>query len=138
MTQARRFLVAVVLAAGLAFATGCAACPPGWAATTPSDGAYLYGVGQSGEVFVEADAVNIALTRAARAIADGLGLDVETRLSVVRVEERLFVEAWTAEGPTDALDGLELMELVECSDPLGDGRRVYVLLRLPAGAAGRK
>ena len=135
--RAVRAASALLLAGALALSAGCAACPPSWAATAPSDGAYHYGVGQSGEVFVEADALNIALTRAARSIADALGLDVETRLSVVLVEQELFVEAWTPRGPTDALDDLQLVDRAVCADPDG-GERIWVLLRLPAGgAAGR-
>jgi hypothetical protein len=104
---------------------GCAACPPAWVESPPVEPGFLHASGSAGDVFVDADATHLALTRAARVLADALGLDVESRLSVVRADERLFVEAVGADGPTDALDALELVDLVECE------HRVWVLVRLP-------
>ncbi len=122
----------VLLCAGVMPA--CTSCPPAWAGTTPEAVEWTYGVGEAGEVFVDADAVNVALTRAARSISAALGLDVERRLSVVLVEGKLFVEAYGPEGRVSVLDDLELVELTECDDARAEGRRVYVLLRLPADA----
>jgi hypothetical protein len=79
-------------------------------------------------VFVDADATSLALSRAARRLTDELGFTVERRLSVRHLDGRLFVEVADDEGLVDALEGLELVELVRC-----DGT-VYALLRLPAEA----
>jgi hypothetical protein len=105
--------------------TACATCPPGWAADVPEDNGWLHAAGSSGEVFVEADARNVALTRAARRIADVLDLDVERRLSVVFADGRLFVEAVGPDGPLHDLDELQLVDQAEC------GGTTWVLVRLP-------
>ena len=60
-------------------------------------------------------------------LAESLGLDVEAALSVRWLDDHLFIDAWLPDGPTDALDALELVQLVEC-----DGR-TWVLVRLPTG-----
>ena len=119
----RRALVAALLTAA------CTLCPPGWLEHSPTSPDWLYASGSSGKVFVEAKARDVALTRAARRIADALGLDVEERLSVVERDGRLFTEALGPDGPLDALDGLELVDEVEC-----DGV-THVLVRLPRPAA---
>jgi hypothetical protein len=124
----RALLWQAVVAAALAGAgAGCTACPPAWAERPPEDGEALYATGACGEVFVEADARNIALTRAARRLADRLGLDVESRLSVVCADGHLFVEALLPTGPTRALDGLQLVDEAVC------GTTTFVLVRLPRG-----
>ena len=116
------------LALACAAALGaCSACPPGWLAELPRDAGWTYAAGSAGPVFVDADSRNLALSRAARALAAALGIDTEQRVSVVLSDGRLFVELVGREGPTDALDDLELVELVECD---GD---THALVRLPAG-----
>jgi hypothetical protein len=82
-------------------------------------------VGSAGEVFVEADPLALALTRAARRVAERLGLGAERRLSVVFADGRLFVEAEDERGPLDALDALELVDQRRCDDG-----RTWVLVRL--------
>ncbi len=104
---------------------GCSACPPGWAEQLPDEDGFVYAVGSAGEVFVEADALALALTRAARCVADDLELDVERRLSVVSADGRLFVEAEGERGPLADLDALELVDLRRCDDG-----RTWVLVRL--------
>jgi hypothetical protein len=121
-----RRLPAVRLAL-LLFAAACGSCPPAWVASPPQATDALYASGTCGEVFVDADARNIALTRAARRLADRLGLDVEARLSVVFLDGRLFVEALTPAGPTAALDGLQLVDEAVCEGT------TCVLVRLPHG-----
>jgi len=103
----------------------CATCPPDWVGRVPDDAGWLHAIGESGEVFVEADARNLALTRAARRLADALELDVERRLSVVFAGGRLFVEALGPDGPVHQLDAIELVEQAECEG------RTWVLLRIP-------
>lgn len=121
---ARLLVLAFGLAAG-ASSAGCASCPPAWADSPPEAADALYASGTCGKVFVDADARQIALTRAARHLADRLGLDVEPRLAVVYADGRIFVEALTPAGPTDALDGLELADEAVCDDV------TFVLVRLP-------
>lgn len=116
------WLLLAVLAAG---AGGCGSCPPAWALRPPEDPAWLYAAGRGGEVFVDADARRVALVRAARVLADRLGLDVEARLSVFESGGRLWVEAVGAAGEVHALDALELVDEARCD---GD---VHVLVRLP-------
>jgi hypothetical protein len=116
----------VVLALALACAA-CESCPPAWASHPPERADALYASGACGKVFVDAAARDVALTRAARRIADLLGLDVERRLSVVSADGRLFVEALLPSGPTHALDGLELVDEAVCDDT------TFVLVRLPRG-----
>jgi hypothetical protein len=104
---------------------GCGSCPPAWSQRPPPDeGGWLYAAGRCGEVYVEAEARDVALTRAARVLADRLGLDVERRLSVVASGGRLFVEAVGSGGPLTELDGLQLADEALC-----DGV-VHVLVRL--------
>lgn len=103
----------------------CQSCPPSWAGSLSDEGAFIVSAGECGEVFVDADAETLALTRAARRLADHLGLDVERRLIVVLAGGRLQVEAVGAAGPTTSLSTLELVALVRC-----DGR-VYAQVRLP-------
>ncbi|MHC5210796.1 MAG: hypothetical protein ACYTG2_08775 [Planctomycetota bacterium] len=91
----------------------------------PDREGYLLASGSCGEVYVEAEARDVALTRAARRLADVLDLDVEGRLSVVWIDDRLYVELIGASGPSDALDALELVDEVRC-----DGV-THVLVRLP-------
>jgi hypothetical protein len=105
--------------------TACATCPPGWVGAVPDDAGWLHATGSSGEVFVETDARNVALTRAARQLADALDLDVERRLSVVFADGRLFVEAVGPGGPVHDLDDLQLVDQAEC------GGTTWVLVRLP-------
>jgi hypothetical protein len=119
------FRISIVCAALLSAA--CALCPPPWLEQPPVSEDWIYAAGSSGEVFVEAEARDVALTRAARRIADALGLDVEARLSVVERDGRLFAEAVGPLGPLPVFDGLELLEQVEC-----DGvTHVLVRLRRP-------
>jgi hypothetical protein len=113
-------VLAVLLAAG-----GCSACPPRWADALSVDDTHAWAAASCGEVFVEADDTRLALTRAARRLADHLGLDVERRLSVVLLDGSLYVEAVGSDGPVDGLDGLELVDQVTCSG------RTHVRLRLP-------
>lgn len=121
-----RGTVAILLSAMLLFGCGCRACPPEWAEHPPREDGFVYGAASAGEVFVEADALSLALTRAARVVADELGLDVEARLSVVSADGRLFVEAEDAHGPVDALDALQLVDVRRCDDG-----RTFALVRLP-------
>jgi len=114
-----------LLAAGCA--GGCSACPPAWAAQAPEEAGWLYAAGRCGEVFVEAEARHVALARAARVLADRLGLDVERRLSVVASGDTLHVEAVGAAGPHHGLDGLELVDEARCDGEL----HVLVRLRRP-------
>ena len=130
MKVTRRFADAwAASTAGLALllcvSTGCHGCPPTWYETLPSESGWLFAAGHCGEVFVDADSTTLALGRAARRLADELGLQVEQRLSVRQLDGRLFVEAADAGGLVDSLDSLELVDLVSC-----DGE-VYALLRLP-------
>ena len=112
-----RLLPALLLAA-------CATCPPKWVADVPFDTGWMYAAASSGEVFVEADELNVALTRAARRIADELELDVERRLSVVFADGRLFVEAVGPDGPVTDLDDLQIVDQASC------GSTTWVLVRL--------
>lgn len=109
----------------LALPAGCGSCPPAWADSLQVRDGDTLAAGSAGEVFVDADATSLALTRAARRLADHLALDVERRLSVLLIDGRLFVEAVGEGGVSDALDGLELVELRRC------GSRTHALLRLP-------
>ena len=122
--SSRAFVVA--LGAALLFGCGCSSCPPEWAEHPPSDAGFVYASGSAGEVFVEADGLSLALSRAARSVADALQLDLEERLSVVSADGRLFVEAEDARGPVHALDDLQLVDLRRCDDG-----RTFVLVRLP-------
>lgn len=120
-----RLPAVLLLLAAAGCAGGCGACPPDWSLRPPPDGSgWLYASGRCGEVFVDAEARDVALTRAARVLADRLGLDVERRLSVVASDGRLFVEALGPDGPLTALDGLQLADEAVC-----DGV-VHVLVRL--------
>ena len=125
--SASRAGLPALLGAILMSLAACAACPPGWVERPPQAADALYASGTCGDVFVEADARNIALTRAARRLADELGLNVEPRLSVIFADGRLFVEALTPAGPTSALDGLQLVAEAVCR------RTTCVLVRLPRG-----
>jgi hypothetical protein len=120
----RRRLAGLAGLAAVALA-GCSACPPAWVERPPESRAALYASGRCGDVYVDADARNVALTRAARRLAELLGLDIEPRLTVVHADGRLFVEALTPAGPTHALDGLELVDEAVCDDV------TFVLVRLP-------
>ncbi len=122
---ATRWLVLLLGLVLCVSSVGCASCPPAWVDSPPESDDALYASGSCGEVFVDADARQIALTRAARRLADRLGLDVEPRMAVVYADGRLFVEAVTPGGPTDALDGLQLVEQVVCDHV------TFVLVRLP-------
>jgi len=115
-------LPAMLLATLLA---ACSACPPTWAARPADRPGLLVAAGRAGAVFVEAEARSVALVRAARVLAERLGLDVETRLSVHESDGRLFVEAVGAGGPTSALDGLVLLDVETCGD------ETHVLVGLP-------
>jgi hypothetical protein len=117
-------LLATLLLAVAACSAGCHGGPPAWAGHPPEEPGYLYADGRCGEVFVDADARHLALTRAARVLADRLGLDVERRLSVVASDGRLFVEALGPDGPLHDLDGLELVDEAEVDGVL------WVLVRL--------
>jgi hypothetical protein len=124
--SARSTGAALLLCLGLALGLGaCSSCPPDWAEQVPEKAGWIYAAGTCGEVFVDGDAQHLALARAARRLADALGLDFEHRLSVRHIDGHLFVEAIGPAGPSDALEQLELVELVSC------GRRVHALLRLP-------
>ncbi len=120
----RLLLQGTLLAAGLT--TACTSCPPSWVAHTPSAPGWIYGAGQCAEVFVDADRTALALSRAARVLADDLGLALEQRLSVRYLDGQLFIEAVGEDGPVDALAGLELVHLTTCEET------VYALLRLPS------
>jgi hypothetical protein len=113
-----------LLPALLAAAAACGSCPPAWVGHPPQEAGWLYAEGRCGKVFVDADARRIALTRAARVVADELGLDVERRLSVTEADGKLWVEALGPEGPLHALDTLELVDEAEC-----EGTH-FVLVRL--------
>jgi len=106
-------------------AAACTLCPPSWLERPPVSDEWIYAAGSSGEVFVEAEARELALTRAARRLADALGLDVEERLSVVERDGQLFTEAVGPDGLLDVFDGLELVDEAEC------GGVRHVLVRLP-------
>ncbi len=124
---ARAPLAACIL---VTMAAGCRACPPGWVSDPPERQGWIHAAGSSGDVYVEADATALALTRAARAISERLGLDVERRLSVVYADGRLFVEAVGADGPSSALDRLEFLDSTRCDE------RTWVLVRLPLEEPG--
>ena len=126
--RALRRLPAALLLLAAGCTVGCGSCPPGWSLSPPPDASgWLYAAGRCGEVFVEAEARDVALTRAARVLADRLGLDVERRLSVMASDGRLFVEALGPDGPLHALDGLELADEARCDGVL----HVLVRLRRP-------
>jgi hypothetical protein len=91
----------------------------------PQQDGYLLASGSCGEVYIEADAREVALIRAARRLADVLGLDAEGRLSVTSHDGRLFVELVGSSGPSDGLDQLQLVDEVRC-----DGI-THVLVRIP-------
>ncbi len=103
----------------------CASCPPAWSEAPPERVGLLHAAAVSGDTFVDADAERVALIRAARQIADALGLDVERRLSVIHADGRLWVEALGPDGVIHDLDGLQLVSTASC-----DGR-TWVLVRLP-------
>jgi len=107
------------------FASCAASCPPHWLAELPDDEAYAYAAGSCGLLGLEIAPERVALTRAARALAERLGVDVSRQLSVTRVEGELVVEAYGDAGRSDALEGLELVSSARC------GERVHVLVRLP-------
>ena len=107
------------------FLAGCAQCPPVWASTLSDDETGWLAAGVAGTTFVDADAERLALTRAVRLLADRLGIDVETRLSVMHVNGELFVEARGEGGEIIDFSSLELVDLRECDD------HVHVLVRLP-------
>jgi len=117
--------LALPLLLGATGLLACSSCPPAWVEHLPQDPGWIYGAGTCGRVFVDVDATALALSRAARGIADALGLDVERRLSVRRLDGRLFVEAVGPQGPLADLDALQLVELVQCDET------VHALLRLP-------
>ena len=107
----------VVCLAVLALAlSGCRSCPPDWADRVELVDGYRYASASVGELSVEVDPADLALTRAARRLADALDLDVERRLSVVHSGEILFVEALGRAGPVYELDDLEFVELARCGD----------------------
>jgi len=114
-----------VVALSMCLLCACHTCPPGWADGVGTEDGRAWAAASAGEVFVDADATRLALTRAARRLAEHLGLDVQTRLSVLLADEQLFVEAVGTAGPIDGLDGLELMALLQC-----DGR-TYARVGLP-------
>jgi hypothetical protein len=118
----RRFVLSLLLGA----AAGCTSCPPDWLDDPPESDSWWYASGSCGEVFVEADARDVALTRAARILADRLGLDVERFLGVAMRDDRLFVEALGPQGPVADLDALELVDEAHCDEV------VHVLVRLPS------
>ena len=123
---ARRGLARAGLALGLAASlVACGSCPPQWVAAPPQQRGWLHASGSAGDVFVDADPVGLALTRAARRLGDELGLDLERRLAVSLADGRLWVDAEGPQGPVEALDALQLVDLVRC-----DGQ-TYVLVRLP-------
>lgn len=103
----------------------CGSCPPAWVAAPPQVDGWRHASGSAGEVFVDADAVTLALTRAARRLGDDLGLDLERRLAVTLADDRLWVDAEGPAGPVSALDALQLVEVVRC------GRDTHVLVKLP-------
>jgi hypothetical protein len=117
----RRFpcLVALIL-----FAGGCSSCPPDWADRVELSDGYRYASASVGQLSVNVDPANLALTRAVRRLADALELDVERRLSVVHSGESLFVEAYGSAGQVHEFDELEFVELVRC------GERTHARVRL--------
>ena len=121
---ALRLIVVVTALCVALLAAACTGCPPSWLEHPPVSPDWIYASGSSGKVFVEAEARDVALTRAARRIADALGLDVEARLSVVERDGQLFSEAVGPAGPLDDFDGLELVNQVECEGV------THVLVRL--------
>ena len=108
---------------------GCAGCPPDWADQVARHDGYHYAAASVGELTVDIDPVDLALIRAARRLADALGLDVEGRLSVTRDGEFLFVEARSSRAAgglaVEDLAGLELVEVARC------GTRTHAQVRLP-------
>ena len=116
----------LALSAALLFAAGCQSCPPDWVSAPPQESGWRYAAGTCHEVFIDADRTALALSRAARVLADELGLVLEQRLSVRHLDGRLFVEAVGADGLVADLDDLELVDLVTC------GEAVHALVRLPA------
>ena len=107
------------------FLAGCAQCPPVWASTLSDDETGWLAAGVAGTTFIDANAERLALTRAVRVLADRLGVDVEARLSVMRVNGDLFVEARGKEGEITDFSSLEVLDLRECDE------HVHVLVRLP-------
>jgi len=118
VTRPSRLLSSLWLAALALGASGCQSCQPPWAGSLELRDGFRYAAASAGEVFVDADATDLALTRAARRLADALGLDVERRLAVTLRDGQLSVEAWGPDGPLQDLDGLELVELRRCGADL--------------------
>ncbi|MGQ0553616.1 MAG: hypothetical protein ACT4PU_10395 [Planctomycetota bacterium] len=110
---------------GLSLLPACLSGPPAWVAQPPESAGWWYASGACGDVSVDADARQVALTRAARTLAERLGLDVEGRLSVVLADDRLWVEALGARGLVTELSELELVRQAERNGI------TYVLVRLP-------
>jgi hypothetical protein len=114
----------LVAALALVSLSACSSCPPDWADRIELVDGYRYASASVGELSVDVDPTHVALTRAARRLADALGIDVENRLSVVRSGEQLFVEARGAAGVVHELDALEFVELAHC------GPRTHARVRL--------
>jgi hypothetical protein len=112
-------------ALALLLLAACSTCPPAWVEHVPVESGWRYAAGSSREVFVEADARDVALGRATRRLAEALQLDVERRLSVTWADGRLFVEAIGPDGPLHDLDALELVDQAECEGT------TWVLVRIP-------
>lgn len=116
---------AFLVLAVASLAAGCSRCPPSWVDDPPTSARHLYASGSTGAL-LGVDEDTVATTRALRALAEVLDLDVERRLSVTEADGRLWVEAVGVDGVhSDAFDGVERVERAEC------GGEVYVLLRLP-------
>lgn len=127
--MSQRVRVPLGLACLAVLLSACSAtCPPSWLGTPPDESGWHYAAGSCGLLGLEIRPERVALTRAARTLAERLGLDVDTHFAVTRVGERLMIEAYGAAGRSDALDALEFVESARC------GERVHVLVRLPSGA----
>lgn len=113
----------VLLAALLLLGPGCAGCPRAWFDELPEQAGFVYAAASVGELGLTLSGEQVALSRAARALAETLGLEVSSS-SVVRLGDALIVEVAGPSGVHAELEALELVETARC-----DGR-VHVLVRL--------
>ena len=72
----------------LLFAASCAGCPPDWVERLPDEAGFVYGRASVGELGLPIGPEAVALSRAARAVAEQLGVEVAS-VSVVRLGDEL-------------------------------------------------
>lgn len=122
--MSRRAPLAWLCAALLALTNGCASCPRPWFDELPEEPDFVYAAASVGELGLALSGESVALSRAARALAEQLGLEV-TSSSVTRLGQGLVVEVAGPSGVHAELEPLELVDQARCAG------RVHVLVRLP-------